>query len=238
MDNIIMVNAHEMVREAVRRHPGADYKATFSAALREAWLDYKINAKPITTAAEEFAALDGAELYKRLLAMVYHCRRRDGSIRSGKTGDFIPPIFSSIPAADNEAILNEAYTITAETVSGGTDSTLSCVMYYAVIRAAARIRRKEQAEPRAIRTATDSDGREINLIDTAAGRVDRASVSPEEYAGVRDAIARAARDDKDMEIIRLRLMGYNQADIGQRIGLCQHAVSVRLAAMAERYRQA
>ena len=235
--NEIMREAHAATAAAVHRHPGADYRATFAAALRGSWEDARITATSDTAAGEELAALTGEAVYNRLRAMIGYCRRRDGSLKS-QTGAYLPPVFDRLPRDDDYAIANEAYIRMVEAIERGTDRSLAGVMFYAVLAAARSIIWRERRHPSAMQETTGEDGDAVDLINTAAGAVDRISVSPEEFAAVRDAVVRACHDSKDREIVGYLVDGYTQTETGRRVNLGQRAVAQRVSKIRERYHAA
>ena len=230
MNNTIMRNAHDMTRETVKQHPGTDYRATFRAALAIAWSDAKR-----TSAAWEWAEMDGENQYNALVAMTWAAKKRDDGSEVREYLDWITTPDDARTCAA-EAWLEMGKEATKATEQG---QPLAIALYRAVMTAGRRIDRQERRNARAlhIEDLTTEDGTTYRreYVELNAAPVAELSWSnPESATLTRDEITSAAKDQTDRAIIKLLAIGYTQKEIAQRVGISQPAIAKRLQRMNER----
>lgn len=193
----LMAAAHRRTRATVAEYPGADYRATFAAALRLAWEDATAPA-----AVDAWAAMTGEEQVKALTASALNAARKDyartdsaGNDRAdrfawarirtagGRDDVLAPDALSSIVGLAWEimtggivddatgAVKVEAYL----TNPRHADKPLAVLMAQAVRTAAQKIDRYEKRHARAVRfadiPAPASDSSKADGGDNAAQRV-------------------------------------------------------------------
>ena len=220
----IMRNAHTMTKTAVVKYPGANYAATFSAALRICWNEYG------KTAADLWRDMSGDEQYNALMRMTYHAKKRDNA------REF--PRMDWMTADDLQTVVNESYICAVELFSrpSNENKPLSLLLYAAVEWAVIKIVRAERKAPKAIKSRADDNGEQAEyIIDNAAPVAEHTVPAPEQYAIIKDLIEQAAGDAVDREIIAMRASGYNQAEIAAALGVNQSSVARRLQKIKDRY---
>lgn len=229
--HVIMTRAHELTRAALQ--PGDNYAVTFAAALRIAWEEAS---RP--SAADEWTAMSGEEQYNALWRMTLHCYKRDqasGPDAEGKTQR--APAFGWIKDADDlRAVAHEAYIRVIALLDSTEDGEeLRRILWKAVMRAARYIDRQERRNPSALRKIVDDDGEELEEIDTTSPTAERIAPDPYTAAAVLDSIDRAAKDAKDLAIMRALAAGYSARQIGDALGMSRTAINKRIAAFRARY---
>lgn len=229
----IMQNAHEMTRNLIKTATEkVSYHATFALCLQEAWKEEK---RKGMTAKEELLSMGDDELNMFLCNMVRHARKIDMA-ECDKDGEHKRSVMFWVKSNDDvQTVANEAYLILIESLldkESMQEKPLKMVATIAALRAADRIYSQERKKGNAL--SLDDENDQI-IIDQLATRAEKIAPSPEIGATIRDAIASAAHDSRDMDIMMLRAYGYNQADIARLIGIKQANVCKRLARILERY---
>lgn len=230
---IIMTRAHELTRAARAEYPAADYRATFAAALRIAWEEASR-----ASAAEEWAAMTGDEQYNALWRMTLHCYKRDQASGEDADGKMQrAPVFGWIKTEDDlRAVAHEAFIrVCALLESAEEGEELRRVLWKAVMRAARYIDRQERRNPSALRKVVDDDGEEREEIDTTSPTAEHIAPDPYTAAAILDSIERAAKDAKDLTIMRALAAGYSARQIGDALGMSHTAINKRIAAFRARY---
>lgn len=225
--------AHEMTRKTLRRFPEADYRVTFSAALRIVWREAG------RSAAEIWASYSGEEQQRYLERMAwYEYGRRDA--RMLKDGTPLPNAFTWVrdPADDLRDVWTEAWIAVQRMVLDPRheQKDLGRIVSAAIVRSAEKINRQQIRNGSALRTEASEDGEKIReyIIDNAAPLAERAA-GPEAALIIRDAIERACADDLDRRIIRLLAEQYSQRRIAELVGLSNVAIHKRIKRLRERY---
>lgn len=214
----IFAAAHAMTREAVKAYGGADYRATFGAALRRAWRDAKKAARvekytadagrAAVAALTDWATLDDAGKVDAIRRAVWSAAARHGAFIGIPAADVLT---DDINAYVNETWLHiggkldssaeNAEKITARNVARAKIAvpalTLNALLMQPARAAIAQIyrdTRKHAAHD--VHGYTDDDGAEFDpfaliaaLDDVEAAAVAAAAV--EKFAATRDEIDRA-----------------------------------------------
>lgn len=167
----VMRRAHDMTRRTLAAYPGADYRATLTAALRIAWSDANAPA-----AADAWSGMTPEEQLEALTRMTYKAARRD--IAYMRDGDAWHDNGSAPRASDGQRrqsdrfawartpngdlqretvdqIVNEAWIRMAGYVADErhADKPLAALLYQAAVTAAQAINRAERRNARAIKWA-------------------------------------------------------------------------------------
>lgn len=234
----IMRNAHARTAATVRRYPEADYSATLTAALVNAW-------EEADGPRSAWEAMDGEKQLDALRRMVLYARRReeaetasDGSPRRNR--------LAWIKDADDvSACAAEAYIRLAAMLDAADESDdpapLSVLLFRAVIAAGRYINRQERRSARALRVEDliGPDGEPLPreyIIDGAAPLAERIAPGPEEAAIIREAIEAAiGADDTDKALAAALAAGYSIRQAAAAIGLGHSAAAARVKRMRERY---
>lgn len=229
----LMTRAHELTRAARAEYPAADYRATFAAALRIAWEEASR-----ASAAEEWSAMDGDAQYNALWRMTLHCYKRDKASGQDADGQTIrQPVFGWIKTEDDlRAVAHEAFIRVCALLESAEDGEeLRRILWKAVMRAARYIDRQERRNPSALRVVVDDDGNERELIDTTSPTAEHIAPDPYTATAILDSIERAAKDAKDLTIMRALAAGYSARQIGDALGMSHTAINKRIAAFRTRY---
>lgn len=240
----IMENAHEMTRKTIQEYPGADYRATFAAALRISW---KETGK---TAAQLWESYTDAEKLDALQRMTFfEYGRRDARYKRGENGEPVKLANYFIWIDENDAgavadalesVAQESYLYLAEYLNAEKyqEKPLAVLLSRAVLTAARKIARAEKRNPSALRTRTDKDG---NIYQYEAdGEPIAEPIAPDAYTYTitRDAIRTAAHDDIDREIITGLALGYSRRAIARAVGMNINAINYRVNKLRARYESA
>lgn len=229
MKNAVMLNAWTLYKEATAANPEYKNRATFAAALREAWAQAK---RAERTASEEWQSKGGESQFTALVKMVYTVRRhaeRDGYAFAEwvQTAD------------DARTAAAEAWAILAERLdkdNGETDGNgLSRLMYNAARAAVMRIHRAELKHASALKSRTTEDGKTLEVLDLAASVMGEQSDSPEAAAIRLDLIERALETTEERTIAVYLAAGHTVRDIAAIMGMSKSAVDRRIQGFRARF---
>lgn len=235
----IMTRAHAMTRDTLRAFPEADYRATFSAALRAAWNEE-------TTAVEAWQKMTDEERVSALQIMTYGIARRSKA-ECDKRGNYREDHFRWLRGEDDlQAVIDDSYIRVMQylTVDRYAVKPLGVVLWWSVTNAARKIARNEKKHANAIRfsdiakdnSKDDRRNEDAYIIANAAPIAEPIAPSPEAAAILRDTLESICRDDVDRQIIRDRAEGYSNREIADRLNVSHTAVNKRLEKLLARYK--
>ena len=222
--------AHEATKKTLFAYPGADYRITFAAALKNAYQDETFSAFEIWnnyTDAEKVKALRGMTGYE------YNIRDARSMVINGK---IIPltNVFSWVTdaARDLDIVANEACIYVLQFFDTRPEWTLERILSRAVHQAAKFLNDNERRNPRALKR--DKDGNDYIDID-AEPIAEPIAENPEKAAIFNDLLNRAARDDMDAYIIKAKAAGLATRDIAERLNVSHTAIVKRINKLYERF---
>jgi hypothetical protein len=189
---------------------------------------------------------------------------REDHAETDKQGNPRPNYFNWISCEDDIlATISEAYVrmekafFNAESaiLTGKRDTmpTLRALVANAARSAARYIGKNEYKHTRADRRVSAHDyndthntnymeideygrNRKLTIVDESAGAsAEHIAPNPEDALIIRDSIDRACADDIDRAIVDMLTDGETQTTIGERVGMTQKSVSVRIKRIRERY---
>lgn len=221
--------AHAQTRRIRETYKAADYRITFSAALRNLYEEETRTAAEIWsgyTDEQKINALRGATGYE------YRLRDARYIIRNGKMV-MLDNVFSWVKdTAELEQVANDAYIYLINFFDSKPEWPLGLMLSHAARRAAQYISRQERRNPSALKR--DSKTGEDYIAADAEPTAEPIAPSPEAAAIIADSIERAAADDTDSDIITMLKMGYSAREIAEYIGMSHTAVNKRIHRIRER----
>lgn len=218
----VMTKAHKLTRETVNNFPGADYKATFAAALRECW---RTAANDTLTASEYLNRISAEEFAGKIERAVNRV-----AVKQRATVEN-PACIDKLMKDDADDIRQETAARALEIIADGRDIdkktgerlSLERIIYRAAGTAFKRAWRAIYQHPTACAEDKTEDGNGNMIVDIYAGPAVKRPAAPEAAT-----MARATAEDvlqvvcdayrKDALVyIEMSAAGYTVAEIAARL---------------------
>lgn len=234
----VMSKAHKITRETVNNFPGADYKATFAAALRECW---RTAANDTLTAAEYLNRISAEEFAGKIERAVNRVAvKQRGTVEN-------PACIDKLMRDDADDIRQEAAARVLEAIAEGrtTDKktgeilSLERIIYRAAGAALKKAWREIYQHPTACAEDKTEDGNGNMIVDIYAGPAVKRPAAPEAATMARataedvlTTVCDAYRADA-LVYIEMSAAGYTVAEIAARLQCSTRRID-RIAAAVKR----